>query len=385
MSTSRLVVIGGGVMGSAVAYFLTRDPRWRGRLTIIERDPTFARASSSLSASGIRQQFSTPVSIAMSRFGFEFVADAAEVLRVDLGLTRRGYLILASAEHADLLAASVQRQRAQGAEVALLGPSALAQRFPWLNVTGIGAAGYGTDYEGWFDGPALHRALLTAARGQGAQLQAGDVVALERAGAKLSAVLGDGARIEADLFVLAAGAWSGTLAATAGVDLPVAARKRQVFVFRTPAPVDGLPMLFDPSGVWCRPEGPAFLCGRAPRADEDPDDAPLEVHHQQFDEEIWPVLAQRVPGFEALRVTGAWAGYYEYCTFDQNGIVGSLPGIDNLLAATGFSGHGMQHAPAVGRGIAELVLDGGYRSLDLSDLGYARIAAGRPIREQLIY
>jgi glycine/D-amino acid oxidase-like deaminating enzyme len=180
---------------------------------------------------------------------------------------------------------------------------------------------------------------------------------------------------------IAAGTGAAALAATAGVTMPVSARKRMVFTFACKERLAGFPLLIDPTGVYVRPEGDLFLCGSSPPADEDPEATDFEVDHRFFEETIWPVLAARVPAFEAIRPGRAWAGHYDMNLFDQNAIVGRLGGIDNLYVANGFSGHGLQQAPAVGRGLAELIVHGAYRSLDLSPLGHERIAAGRPLIE----
>jgi glycine/D-amino acid oxidase-like deaminating enzyme len=194
--------------------------------------------------------------------------------------------------------------------------------------------------------------------------------------------LADGTELACDAVVNAAGPWAAHVAAMAGIDLPVRARARSVFVLACPEPLPGCPLLIDPSGFWCRPEGQHFITGAPPRPGEDADEAPLEPDHSLFEEVIWPALAARVPAFERLRVIGAWAGYYEMNIFDQNGIVGLHPEIANLYFANGFSGHGIQQSPAVGRGIAELIAHGRYVSLDLSPLGFERLVAGRPLIER---
>jgi glycine/D-amino acid oxidase-like deaminating enzyme len=150
-------------------------------------------------------------------------------------------------------------------------------------------------------------------------------------------------------------------------------------VLSSPAELDRCPLLIDPAGFWFRPEGRHLLWGRTPSTDAD--DLPLEPDLSEFAEADWVRLAHRVPALESLRVERAWAGYYEMNTFDHNALLGVHPGFDNLLCATGFSGHGMQQAPAVGRGIAELILHGRYRSLDLSDLDVARLHTGRRVLE----
>jgi FAD-dependent oxidoreductase domain-containing protein 1 len=182
--------------------------------------------------------------------------------------------------------------------------------------------------------------------------------------------------------VLAAGTGTPRLAAGVGVALPVEARKRMVFTFACREPLPGFPLLIDPTGAYVRPEGDLYLCGMAPPEADDPPATDFAVDHAFFEETLWPILAARVPAFEAIRPGRAWAGHYDFNTFDQNAIVDALPGYANLLVATGFSGHGLQQAPAVGRGLAELIVHGFYRSLDLSPLGFARIAEGRELIEE---
>lgn len=383
-----IVIVGGGAIGSAVACFLAAEPGFGGTITVIERDPVYRQASSALSASSIRQQFSTPLNIAMSRFGFEFLRAAGDRLMINgeapaVGLVESAYLFLASEAGLGILAENHRVQKEVGVEVALLDPPALAARFPWLSVEGVAGASLGLGSEGWFDGYALLQALRRRARALGVCYEAAEAVSLEVRGGRVRAVgLNDGRRLPCDTLVNAAGPWAARLAAMAGIELPVRARRRSVFVFDCRAALPGCPLVIDYSGVWFRPEGGRFICGFAPDPSEDPDDAPLELEHAAFEAAVWPILAQRVPAFEAIKPAGGWAGYYEYNTVDRNGIVGPHPEIANLLFANGFSGHGLQHAPAVGRGLAELIVHGGYRSLDLSPLGFERLAAGRPLIER---
>ena len=373
----KVIVIGGGAMGSSVAYHVKRDPNFTGTVTVIERDPTYARASSALSASSIRQQFSTPLNIHLSRYGIGFLRRASELLGVDLGLKEPGYLFLASKAGEAVLRANNAVQVAEGCAVELLDPRALQARFPCLSGEGVALASHGTANEGWFDGPALMQGFRRKARELGAEYIADEVVGLE----PNAVTLRSGARLEADTIVLAAGPWSGEVAALAGIALPVEPRRRSVFVFDCREKLPLLPLTIDPSGVWFRPEGRFYLAGASPADGNDPPGAPLEVQHQEWDELVWPALAARVPAFEAAKVVSSWAGYYEYNTFDQNGIVGRHPNIDSLLFATGFSGHGIQQSPAVGRAVAELIVHGNYRTLDLAPFAFERIAEGRPMRE----
>ena len=318
---SDVVIIGGGVMGSSIAWHLKSDPAFTGKVTVIERDPTYARASSALSASSIRQQFSTPLNIHLSRYGIGFLRRAHEVLGVDLGLKEPGYLFLASKAGEAVLRANHAIQKGEGCAVELLDPAALVRRFPAMSEIGVALASHGTANEGWFDGPALMAAFRRKARELGAEYVADEVVGL----APNAVTLRSGGRIEAGTIVLAAGPWSGEVAATAGIALPVEPRRRSVFVFDCRERLPLLPLTIDPSGVWFRPEGRFYLGGTTPADGNDPPGAPLEVQHQEWDDMVWPVLAERVPAFEAAKVVQSWAGYYEYNTFDQNGIVGRHP------------------------------------------------------------
>src|SRR5262249_53538952 len=136
-----------------------------------------------------------------------------------------------------------------------------------------------------------------------------------------------------------------------------------------------------PSGVWFRPEHASYIGGVSPSEAEDPDCTDFETDDRLFEEVVWPALAHRVPAFEAIRLARAWAGHYDYNTLDQNAIIGPHPEVDNFYLANGFSGHGLQQSPAVGRAIAELIALGRLRSIDLSRFSYARVTAGRPIIE----
>jgi glycine/D-amino acid oxidase-like deaminating enzyme len=381
----RVLVIGGGVIGSAAACFLARD--FGVRALVFERDPAYRFASSALSASSIRQQFSTEINIRLSQQSLGFLRNIGDELAIDgerpqIGLIEPGYLYLASAAGRAALAANHQVQSRHGADVVMLTAAELKARFPWLEVGDLAGGNLGRSGEGWFDGYSVLQAFRRKAIALGARFIAGEVRKLVALGGGMTAVREDGERVDADAVLIAAGAWSAPLAVQLDFDLPVAPRKRDVFVFDSPARLPDCPLVIDPSGFWFRPEGRGFIAGAPPRG-EDRDGAPLEdIDHALFDDVIWPALAARVPAFEALRVTRAWAGYYEYNTFDQNGLVGRIPGHERAFVACGFSGHGMQHAPAVGRGIAELIATGGYRTLDLTPLSPARVSANAPLIER---
>ena len=374
----RVVIIGGGAIGSAIAAFLSADPQWQGEVLVIERDASYAQASSALSAASIRQQFSTPLNIALSQYGLQYLRGLDDAL----GFKEQGYLYLATPEGQATLRAKHAIQSAAGADIELMSPAQMRARWPWLATQDLALGSFGRSGEGWFDGWALLQHFRQRAIAQGVRYLQAQVTQLRRdtGGAMQSIELGSGETLQADAYVLASGAWSGHLARTANLDVPVSAKRRSVYVFRSPAPALDAPLLIDPSGLWFRPEGEGqFICGGTPLLDTD--DLPLEPEAQLFEESLWPALAQRVPGFESLRQQRAWAGYYEMNRFDHNGLVGPLNECPGLLLACGFSGHGLQHAAGVGRGLAEWLVHGRYLSLDLAPLSPARIAAGRPIVE----
>ena len=387
----KIVIIGGGAVGSSTAYHLARDLAFTGSITVIERDPTYRLASSALSASSIRQQFSTPVCIRMSQYGRQFLEHGADLLAVDgdqpaLGYQQRGYLFLASAAGEAILRDNHAVQTEAGADISLLTPAEITARFPWMSTDGVALGAWGNSGEGWFDGPALLAALRRKARSLGVTYIAQDASGLVLRGGRVMAVrLADGSEIACDIAVNAGGPWSARIAGFAGIDLPVRARKRMIYVFQCRAPIDGSGLVIDPEGIFFRPEGAGFICGRSPGEGEpDPDEPKLEVEEAMFLDRVWPVLARRVPAFQEIRRTGEWAGYYEYNTFDQNGVIGAHPSCANLIHAAGFSGHGIQHSPATGRGVAELIAHGAYVTLDLSPLGFERIIENRPLVEKNI-
>ena len=380
-----VVVVGGAIVGSAVAYFLTHDLGFSGSVAVIERDPTYARAATTLSAASIRQQFSTPENIRMSRFGVDFFAELKDRFGPDADIAFReaGYLILASDAGVDTITANWRTQQAEGADIALMGPADLGRRFPWLRTADLACGAFGRSGEGWFDAHALLGLLRRAARAKGVTYVDATVAAIGRDGARVTGVtLADGRPVACGALVNAAGPQAGDVAAMAGLALPVEPRKRCVYVVSCRAELPGMPLIVDTSGVWVRPEGSVFISGLSPPEAADPRaDGDFEVDYALYEDVVWPALANRIPAMEALKLQRAWAGHYEVNTLDHNAVIGRHPEVGNFLFANGFSGHGLQQAPAVGRAVAELIVHGRYVALDLSVFGYERIAAGRAVKE----
>ncbi|MCO5091811.1 FAD-binding oxidoreductase [Bosea sp. (in: a-proteobacteria)] len=397
--SADVVICGGAAIGSSVACHLAADPGFSGRVVVIEKDPTYRFSASALSAASIRQQFSSPVNIRISLHGIAFLRHVGEHLAVDgevpaIDLHEGGYLYVAGEAGAPVLAANQKLQATEGADIALCDPAALKRRFPWLNVEDLACGTFGVSGEGWFDGWALLQAFRRKARSLGVAYRQGEVARyLTEAGRVTGVELADGSRIACGAVVNASGTHGARLAATAGVAIPVRSMKRYVFSFTCKDDIEGCPLLIDTTGAWCRPEGQRTAEGRlfigscsplAPEQDVawiETDPAVEDVDWGFFEEVVWPALAHRIPAFERIRPGRAWAGPYDMCGLDHNAIIGPAVGLPNLYLANGFSGHGLQQAPAVGRGLAEHIAHGGYRTLDLADLGHERVVAGRPLAE----
>lgn len=421
--TSDVVVIGGGVMGSSIAYWLKKTVYKDSCIVVIERDPTYTKASTSLSVGGLRQQFSLKENIQMSLYGAEFLRKLNTHLAVqgeppiDVNFHPYGYLLLATANGAQTLMENSKLQNSMGAKNILLTPQKLKNLFPWINVDNIELACLGLEKEGWFDPWSLLCAFRRKALSLGVQYIHAEAVGFEKekldedyvtySGGmtelreRITSVIidtPDGNRhaIKFAAAVISAGAFSGELAKKAGigvgsgirgVPLPVEPRKRFVYCFHCPGgPGLNTPLTVDTTGTYFRRDGLAgnYICGRSPSPNEEPAVDDLSVDHEYFDEKIWPVLAGRVKAFEDLKVKSSWAGYYEYNTYDRNGIIGVHPYYTNLCIATGFSGHGIQQAPAVGRAVAELIFYKEFTSIDLTRLGFNRFIDDTPILERNI-
>ena len=387
-----VVIVGGAIMGSSTAWWLT-ELGFSGRVLVVERDPTYARAATSLSFSCIRQQFSTELNIRISQFGAEFVQSLRDRMGGDprvpeLRIQNFGYLYLADTpEFAAVLRANQAVQAACGAGTRLLDPAGMQAEFPFLMVDDLVLGSLNTRDEGYFDGYTVFDWFRRKAREAGVEYLTDEVVGLDRTGDRITGVrLASGGRVACGMVVNAAGTRGARVAAMAGIDLPVEPRKRYNWMIQAERPLDRpLPLVIDPSGAFVREVGGGtYMAGG--HADHDPE-ADLQDFTMDPDlwlDKIWPALATRIPAFEAVKVTSEWAGQYDYNTLDQNAVTGPHPQVTNFLFLNGFSGHGLQQSPAMGRATAEWITHGGYRSLDLTPFHYDRIVAGRPMVEGAI-
>jgi glycine/D-amino acid oxidase-like deaminating enzyme len=385
-----VVIIGGAIMGSSLAWWLTENADFDGSVLVVERDPSYLKCASTLSNSCIRQQFSTELNVRIS----QFTADFCRNLRANMGGDDRvpnlevhnfGYLYLADTEDfADVLRANQTVQRAAGADTRLLTADQIAADYPFYDLDGIVLGSINTRDEGYWDGGTLFEWFRRSAQARGIEYVAGEVVALSRQGGRIGGVtLASGQTVACGQVVNAAGTRGARIAAMAGLPLPVEPRKRYTWVFTAETPLDrALPLTIDPSGVHVRTDGPqTYLagCKGDPDPAADPDDFAMD--HGLWENHVWPILATRIPAFESIRVVTEWAGQYDFNTLDQNAVLGPHPEVENFLFMNGFSGHGLQQSPAMGRGLAEWITHTEYRSLDLTPFSYARVAAGEAMVE----
>jgi glycine/D-amino acid oxidase-like deaminating enzyme len=385
--TWDVVIAGGGIMGVSAAFWLTK--LGAGRVCVVEPDPSLARSSTALSVASIRQQFSNPVNVRISAFGIGFLRNIREHVDIEgfpssVHVQENGYLFLAgSAGAAERMRAVAAMQVAEGAATRLLSPEEISARFPYLATGDLILGSWGPKDEGWFDNMGLHDLLRRAAKAQGAEFVTDRVVGIERVGDRIGgATLASGARLSCGTLVNASGTAAAQLLRMIGEDLPVEPRKRTVFVVDAPkARHADAPLLIDHQGYYARPEGRTWLTATVPQDDGPADPQDFEPDWNLFEDVIWEKIWRRMPDFDEARVVRAWAGHYAFNTLDQNAIVGRWPTCPNLVLMNGFSGHGLQQAPAMGRAVAELIVQGGFRTLDLSDLGPERILAGRPFLE----
>ena len=390
--TYDIVIIGGAMMGATVAWWLTRHPDFDGRLLVIEADPTYEHAATSHTNSCIRQQFGTEVNIKVSQFGAEFIqnfrAFMADEDAPDIPIQSYGYMYLAGDDHlAGVLRENQTIQSRLGAGTQILTPDQIAEAYPFYNLDGVILGSHNLLNEGYFDGGTIFDWVRRKSRQQGAEWIAARVAGLTRKGDRITGVtLEDGRTIGCGQLVNCAGTRGPGVAAMAGLSLPVEPRRRYTFIFDAEEPLDrDLPLTIDPSGVHVRTDGPtSYLAGCPPDDDPAVDPMDFEIDWSIWEDKVWPAIANRIPAFERIKLRTTWVGHYDFNTLDQNAILGPHPEVTNFHFCNGFSGHGLQQSPAVGRGMAEMLVTGGWRSLDLSDLSYARVAENRPFIEPAV-
>ncbi len=388
-----VVIIGGAMLGSATAWFLADNPDFDGSVLVVERDPSYEFAATSHTNSCIRQQFSSALNVRISQFGAEFVQNLPRHMGPEapkLTIQNFGYLYLAASDaFATVLREAHGVQVAAGAGTRLLTPDQIKAAYPFYTVDDLVLGSINTVDEGYFDGITLFDWFRRQARARGVEYLANEVVALTRnaAGTRVASVtLASGQVVACGQVVNASGTRGAQTAAMVGVAIPIAPRKRFTWVISAEQPLDReLPLTIDPSGVHFRQDGrTTYMVGGHTDADPEVAFDDFEMDHGLWQDHIWPTLATRIPQFEAVRVQREWVGHYDFNALDQNAITGPHDVVTNFLFLNGFSGHGLQQSPAMGRGTAEWLTYGEYRTLDLSPLGFDRIAQGRAYLEKAI-
>lgn len=381
------------MMGSATAWWLTNMGGFDGRILVVERDPSYEFAATSHTNSCIRQQFSSELNVQISRFGAEFVQDLPHFMGPDprlpkLKIRNFGYLYLAAtAKGAAILRENQSMQARLGAATRILMPGEISAEYPFFKIDDLVLGSHNPVDEGYFDGATVFDWFRRKARENGVEYLENEVAGVTvRAGHVKGVTLASGEKVTCGHLVNAAGTRGTALARMAGIAIPVEPRKRFTWVIRAETPLKrDLPLTVDPSGVHMRQEGhDTYMIGGhgGPDPVVDPEDFNLDP--DLWMDHIWPRIATRIPAFESVRVIREWAGHYDMNLLDQNAITGPHPELGNFHFLNGFSGHGLQQAPAMGRGMAEWIIHGGYRSLDLSPFHFERIAEGRPYRERAI-
>ncbi|KAJ4130430.1 hypothetical protein NW765_016618 [Fusarium oxysporum] len=364
-----VVIIGGATSGSAIAWYLVSNPDFKGKVLVVEKDPSLAYSATQASNDCMRQQFATEINVKIAQYAAEFVKDFRKNLKCedddgipDIPIRNFGYLYLAdTSEFAAVLEEDQKLQANCGAGTKMLSVDEIASKYPFFALDDIKTGSLNTVDE---------------------------VVGMTRVGNKVTSVtLKTGESINVGNVVNAAGTRAAEVSCLAGIDLPIEARRRYTYIFSVDEPLSqDLPLTIDPTGVHMRSYGKQdYLVGCPPIGPDvavNPDDF-------SYAEDVWtlkmlPILKKRVPQFSTAKVTHSWMGHYEFNTFDHNAIIGPHNEVSNLLFCVGFSGHGSQQAPACGRGVAELITYGEFRTLDLSALGYGRIARNEPLMERAV-
>jgi glycine/D-amino acid oxidase-like deaminating enzyme len=389
-----VVIVGGAMYGSSVSWFLADNPDFDGSILVVERDPTYTACSTVHTNSCIRQQFSREINVRISQFGAAFVKNLRNYMGGDqrvpnLPIQSYGYLYLSDNEaFSTVLKESQQVQEACGAGTKILTAEEIKRDYPFYNVDDIVSGSHNRIDEGYFDGGTLFDWWRRSGKEKGVEFVGNEVVSMQKntAGTRVESVtLKSGEVVCCGTVVNASGPRAVLTSRMAGIELPVEPRKRYTFIFDAEQPLDrDLPLTIDPTGVHMRTDGQYYLAGCAPDEDLAVDYDDYEPDHSIWQEKVWPIIANRIPQFEAIKLVNSWVGHYAFNTLDQNAILGPHSVVENFIFVNGFSGHGLQQSPAMGRGIAELITYGDYRSLDLSPFRFDRIERNEPFNEKAI-
>ena len=390
-----VIIIGGAIMGASTAWFLSDNADFNGSVLVVERDMKFENCSTTHTNSCMRQQFSADLNVRISQFAADFVKNIRSYMGGDervpeLGIRSFGYMYLADNDgFADILRENQQVQLQAGAATQLMTAEEIKAAYPFYNVDDIVLGSINLVDEGYWDGSAVNDWWRRQSRERGVEWIENEVVAINRntAGTRVESVtLASGQVIVCGQLVNASGPRAARTAQMAGIDVPVEPRKRYSWIFKSEQPLEqDLPLTIDPSGVHVRENGGGtYQCGGHSDYDPAVDFDDFAMDQSMWENHVWPILATRIPQFEAIKVQSEWGGHYAMNTFDHNAIMGPHIELSNFIFLNGFSGHGLQQSPAMGRGTSEWLTYGEYRALDLSPFNYERIPGNRPIIEKAI-
>lgn len=385
MQKADIIIVGGGVMGSSTAYSL-RKIGFEGRILVFERDSTYEYSSTARSAGGFRQLYSTTINIQLSQFSLKVYKKFAEEMAVDgepaeIDFKQRGYLFLATDRMLPAFKKQLIKQHAQGVPSEVLSASEILNIIPELE-TGDLAGGLFCKEDGYLNPYSVMQAYRKNAQILGVEYLSMEVDSLLAENGRMTGIrLVDGTTYSAPVVINCAGAWGPALSENLGLRLPVVPLKRQMYLFDSTNPLEKmLPLTIDPTGVYFRHEGDKVVAGYSENVKPGID---FKWRRSGF-EHLWPILAHRVPNFESIKLETGWAGLYDHNTEDQNAIIGEHPQMKGYFVAFGFSGHGMQQAPGVGLGLAELICKGKYETIDLTPLRVERFAENDLVLEEAI-
>lgn len=385
-----VVIVGGGVIGSSIALHV-RERLPAATVAVVERDPTYARASSRLATGGIRQQYGSPLNVMLARQSVAFYKTFDERLRagghpVRAWFRQRGYLFLADAESADVLDRRIDTLHRCGARVERWSAAQVRAHVPGLQCDDIVLGAFGPE-DGYLDPREVLRGMRLLAEDAGARFIHGAVTGVERAGGRVGGVIltaadGREVRIATRTLVNAAGAYAAAVGDLAGVTLPVRPVRQHLFRLALDAPLPSrIPMIFDPDGTHWRLDDPIvpdgnerLVIGRS--LDSEPAGENFECDERRLHGEMLPTLARRYAAARVRSVAESWAGLYEM-TPDHNALLGEHPALPGFIVAAGFSGHGLMMAPATGHVVASVIATGTCTTCDATPLSPDRFDRGQ--------
>ena len=382
-----IVVIGGGIIGSSISYNLVKDG-FDGKILVIEKDPSYQFASSTLSAGGVREQFSLPENIKISQYSLDIFENFDEIMEINgdtphAEFKQRGYLFLANEKNWPMIRKNHEIQKGLGAHVSLLSIDEIKKLIPHINTDDLVSGSFGSR-DGYLDPYGVLQGYIKKGKKLGIEYLYEEVTGIDVKREKIEGVTTDkGKHIRCRIIVNAAGPYASVVGKMAGIDLPVDPVRKMAFVFDPHIKFDyDLPLVIDADGLlYFRHEsGKTILTGKS--IPDEPPGFNFEWDRDYYMNVVWPQVAKRVPPFDTAKLIRGWAGLYAMNKADGNAIIGHLGDVQGFYGAVGFSGHGLQQSPAIGKCMSELIQFGKYQTIDLSCFSFDRFKTGKLIFEE---